>query len=885
MTDPHHALSAGDLIAGNYRVLGVAGSGGMGVVYRALDVRLERTVALKFLPAELHATEHDRERFLREARAASSLDHPNIGVIYGVESSESSPVCIVMAFYDGDSLAERIRAGPLPPPEAVEIALQMAEGLAAAHERAIVHRDIKPSNVMLTSSGMVKIVDFGLAQMASTATASQTGTVGTVAYMSPEQAMGRATDARVDLWALGVVLAEMLAGDHPFRSDNPTGMLFAILNEPPRRLEGAPASLLPILYRCLSKDPEKRYPASGELVADLRAARLQLRARDASGPAAATARENPGTRRAREEASRSAWLPAAPARRRLRPWQIEVAAAALVLALGVSVALWQAPGLRDRLLPSLGATRQKHIAVLPFESAGSNPENVALAAGLMDSLTGRLSNLRAGEQSLWVVPDSEVRRLKITDPEQALRQLHANLAVKGTFAHDGEKVQLHLNLIDTEDLRQVGSVEVQGRSGDLAALENESVAQLSRLLDLSPGPGGQRDTATAAKPAAYENYLTALGYMQRYDKAGNLDRAIAALQQAIATDPRFAVGYAELGEAYRLKYRTTQNPAGLTDAEANCRKALELNDRLAGPYVTLGRLHDMSGKHDLALGEFQHALELDPTDPTALAGIGHVYDANGRTQDAEAAYRKAVDLRPEDWDSYNNLGIFLQKQRRYPDAIAAYRQALEKTPDNAQVLLNLGGAYIEAGDPRSLGCAESSLQRAIRISPSYGAYSNLGMLYLRRRRYREAADATRTALAINPSDYLVWDNLRSAEEWLQDKPAGTDAAAREAPLLRSYLRTNPLDAGAHATLAEVLSKSASRDEALGQARTAVALAGADPAVLESAAVTYHNLGDANMAAKLMREAFAHGMTPEQAADDPEAQQILSYPQLSQLTTK
>jgi len=237
------SFSEGELIAGNYRVLSIAGSGGMGVVYRARDERLGRTVALKFLPADLNSSEREKERFLREARTASSLDHPNIGVIHGIEETEDGLTFIVMAFYDGASLSQRIAKGRLGCRDALGIARQMALGLGEAHSQGIIHRDVKPSNVMLTSSGLVKIVDFGLARAMTEATASQTGVTGTVRYMSPEQAMERALDQRCDIWALGVVFAEMLTGTSPFHAESLTTMLFAILNERPKGLDAIQRSL------------------------------------------------------------------------------------------------------------------------------------------------------------------------------------------------------------------------------------------------------------------------------------------------------------------------------------------------------------------------------------------------------------------------------------------------------------------------------------------------------------------------------------------------------------------------------------------------------------------------------------------------------------------
>ncbi|MGC2162974.1 MAG: protein kinase [Silvibacterium sp.] len=879
MPELKFSISEGEIVAGNYRILGVAGSGGMGVVYRALDLRLERVVALKFLPPDLNASERDKERFLREARIASSLDHPNIGVIHGVEETPEGSAFIIMGFYEGVSLAERIRLGPLHTHQAIDIASQMAHGLAEAHSHNIVHRDIKPSNVMLTASGLVKIVDFGLAHVVSASTASHAGIAGTIAYMAPEQALGEMVDHRCDIWALGVVLTEMLTGGNPFQREMIPAILFAILNEPPQNIDLLHPALQPVLYTMLSKDANSRYSSCTEFLSAVEQSRRQLPAdvpEDADAtvklPTAAVRnlKETAQTRRAREEASRSALRPTV----RRRNWGMPLLIVALVLAV-VSCLVWFVPPLHSRIASLVGvAPEQKHIAVLPFDSIGSNPENAVLTDGLMDSLAGRLSNLDVGNQSLWVVPNSVVRQRKVTDPADALKELGANLVIKGSVERDGSDVHLTANLIDTKDLRQVGSVDVEDQAGDLSTLEDETVARLASLMNISVTPDMLRNTGGRVNPAAYEDYLTALGYMQRYDKPGNLDQAIAALNKSIQADASFALGYAQIGEAYRLKYRVDQNSEWLTEAEANCRKAIEIDNSIPGTYVTLGRIHDSAGKHDLAVQEFQKALSLNARDASALAGLGRAYENAGRIADAEAAYQKAAALRPDDWDGYNNLGMFLQRQSKYADAIAQYKHALQLTPDNAQVLLNLGGVYVDSGDARNLALAEKALRRSIELHPSYGAYANLGDLLYEEHRYREAVDATQQALKLNSADYNVWDNLRLAFEWLNDAAGAQSAASSEKPLILSWLKLHPQDANAASVYADIAAKYGPRDQAEAHLQTAMALSPSDPNILATAATTYENLGNRKMAVKFMNEAFSKGFSLQQGLDDPEEQSLL-----------
>ncbi len=248
----------------------------------------------------------------------------------------------------------------------------------------------------------------------------------------------------------------------------------------------------------------------------------------------------------------------------------------------------------------------------------------------MDSLSSRLTNLDVGKQSLWVVPPTEVRRQKITDPASALRELGATVVVEGSLQRDGQTIHMTVNLVNTKTLRQIGSVPLEDRAGDFSSLEDEAVARLAKLMHIEATPEMLRATGGAVNAGAYESYLKALGYTQRYDKPGNLDLAIAELGNAVKADPRFTLGFAQLGEAYRLKYQLDKNTKWIDEALANCQRAQQLDDRLPIVYVTLGHIHRNTGKYDLALQEYQRALQLDPRSPDAVIGLAKSYDSAGR---------------------------------------------------------------------------------------------------------------------------------------------------------------------------------------------------------------------------------------------------------------
>src|SRR5271170_952502 len=738
MADGKSAPSVGDLVAGTYQILGTAGAGGMGVVYRGLDVKLQRTVALKFLPPDINSSERDKERFLKEARTASSLDHPNIGVIYGIEETADDRTFIAMAYYEGQSLAQRIRSAPLFFAEAADIAIQVLKGLEHAHLQGIEHRDIKPSNIMLTRQRSVKLVDFGLAQV-SQQTASQThGVSGTVAYMSPEQTLGRPIDCRTDLWAAGIVLAEMLTGQNPFSRATIPATAFAILNEPPQLPETIPPALRQIIYGALSKDPARRYQSCTEMLHDLESVRANLPGAGVIGaptetPGTKRGKESSELRRSRESASAAAWTLTA-TKPRSKHWIFALGGAAVLLMIALLI-----PGLRERL------------------------------AGLFT---------------------------------------------------------------------RVGIA------------------------------GG-----ASAKPAAYEGYVASLGYLQRYDKPGNLDHAIAALQESLKADPLFALGYAQLGEAYRMKYQTERDPKWLEVALANCERAQQLDTRLPAVYSTLASIHNEQGKHDLALQEFHQALEINPRDPAAIRGIARSDETAGKLADAENGYRKVIAVVPDDWRGYNDLGNYYSRLGKYQSAIDQYKQAIELTPDNAEVYSILGSAYLDSGDPKLLPDAEQNLKKALALNPTYPALANLAALFLEEGNYTEAVNYSNQALKIADKDYIVWDNLRLACLGLGDPTHGNAAMAKEMALLESDDKRVSQDGWSQALMANLYARQGKPEKAEARIQAAMSLSPDNPQVLEEVADACVNLHDPARARRYIQMALKKGADIQSIKTDVELKSL------------
>jgi serine/threonine-protein kinase len=845
----------------SYEILEKLGAGGFGVVYKARDLKLDRIVALKFLPADIHSGEQSYSQFFKEARAASALDHPNVGTIHGIEETADGQPFIVMAYYDGETLSRRIRRGPLAPAHAVSIAAEMARGLAEAHSHNIVHRDVKPGNTIITLQGRIKIVDFGLARILQSATSTQTATItGTAAYMSPEQALGRLSDQRTDVWSLGVVLYEMLTGRLPFPGDNVPGILFGVTSAAPVPMGELPRELQQIVYRALAKDPTQRYQSAAEMAADLEA--LLPGGQDSSSGRTVTIK---GFRKSVDSASQSVLT--APAPQAWRRWWPAFAAIPILAA----AALFLLPSPRGR-----GPSAEKHIAVLPFINAGHNPASDALVDGLQESLTGRLSNLEVGNQALWVVPAAEVRRRGVADAAAARREFGANLVVSGSILRDERSVHLTVNLIDANSLRQLGSGVIEDRTGDLSVLQNDAITRLANLMGIRVNAETQRAAGGSVTPAAYEQYLKGLGALQRYDKPGNIDAAIREFESATAADPHAALAFAGLGEAYLLKNKLDQDPRWFEQADANCQRAVQLNDHLAPVYVTLGRIHTATGKQDLALQEFDHALQLEPRNADALFGQAAVFENLGRFQDAEQTLRRACALRPDYWDGYSKLALFYIRQHRYAEAERQFRRVIQLTPDNSAAWLNLGVAL---RNEDRVDEAIVAYRKSLELAPSYGAYNNLATLYTVQEKYAEATPLLEKALQLNENDYRLWINYANLCERLGRQQKAEEASRRALPRLEAEARLKPQDAGVQASLALLYVTLHDREKGLARLAMVEAMAPEDRDIMIRLAEAYEGAGNRARAVAWLNKALQHGSTPEKLQRIPELRPVLTDPNL------
>ena len=663
---------AGQVIS-HYRILEKIGAGGMGVVYKAEDLKLGRLVAIKILPADLSLDTAAVQRFQLEARAASALNHPGICTVHEIDEYEGRHF-IVMELLEGQTLKDRIAGKPLDNASILEFGLPIVDALAAAHAKNIVHRDLKPNNIYLTSSGQVKLLDFGLAKLArpqstgdasalATATQSMTAPhtiVGTLPYMSPEQVLGREVDTRTDIFSMGVVLYEMSTGRLPFESDTATELMVKIAHATPPSIASLnprlPGALSRIIAKCLEKDRERRYSSTPEMLADLR----------------------------KLEQGRLL-LP------RRRVFQIGGMAAivALLAVLALLPANW-----RSRL-PGLGGPRFTKLAVLPLTNLSGDPSQEYFVDGMTEILIADLTEIN----SLSVISRAsamQFKGLKKPLPEIA-KQLGVDAVVTGSVMKSGDRVRITAELVDSSTDHQLWAKFYERKIDDVLGMQGEVAQAIAGEIraHMTPREAGRLARSHTVTPAALEAYLQGRYYQNLYEMEPLL-KAVDYYEQAVKIEPGYAAAYAGLAEAVDGLYYVGAQPfeEAIPKAKEAATKALALDPSLAEAHNAIGSVYFNSWNWSEAEKELKAATGINPG-----WSIAHIYYSTllrhaGRTEESIAEARRALEVDPLSILANSAMGDAYLDARRYDLAIAQYQKALDLHPNDSTVESTLGLAYV-----------------------------------------------------------------------------------------------------------------------------------------------------------------------------------------------
>jgi serine/threonine protein kinase/Tfp pilus assembly protein PilF len=735
-------------ILSHYRIVSKIGAGGMGEVYLAHDTKLDRRVALKVLPGDLAADQTRMRRFILEAKSASALNHPNIITIHEIEEIDSVNF-IATEFIDGETLRQHISAG-MKLVEILEVAIQTASALAAAHAAGIIHRDIKPENIMVRRDGYIKVLDFGLAKLAEplgfltdpeapTQAMVNTGAgtvMGTVVYMSPEQAKGVKVDERTDLWSLGVVIYEMVTGHVPFFGETPTETISLILQKERTSLthygHEVPAELERIVNKALTKNCEERYQSAKDLLIDLRNLKRKLEvdaeidrtvspefrsasstrstARDQSAPDTASAATATATGDASHTASSAEYFVSGIKRHKLAAL---VAAVALVLS-AVALSAYLRGRNRDASIDS--------IAVLPFENRSVDAETEYLSEGLAESLIYRLSQL----PNLRVTPPSVALHYKDkqADAVKAGNELGVSAVLSGRIIQRGDNLTISAELVDVRNNKLLWGEQYDRKISDLLQTQREIAREIVEKLRLRVS-GEEKGLAKhyTENNDAYQLYLKGRFYWNKRTEDA-MRKALAYYQQAIQTDPNFALAYSGLADAYDLLGAADASGGmspheAMPKAKAAALKALEIDDTLAEPHVS-------------------------------LAHVKYYYDRDWAS--AEREYRRAIELNPNYPTAHQWYAVYLMSAGRFNEAVAENRRAQELDPLSLPINMTLGWVLLNA---RQYDQSAEQLRKTLEMDPNFLlAHHRLGLVYQQQGKYDEAMAEFKQVLNLSPGKPL-----------------------------------------------------------------------------------------------------------------------------------
>jgi serine/threonine-protein kinase len=844
---------------GRYEIVDLLGAGGMGEVYRARDTQLSRRVAIKVITAKATQSQTAIDRFEREAKTVAQLSHPNILEIHDF-GRDNGIVYAVTELLEGEDLRDRMRGSMLPLSKALEIGAEVANGLAAAHSKGIIHRDIKPENIFVTSTGQVKILDFGIAGLkggapqeavdleAHTESLTLTGdVVGTVGYMSPEQVRGEKADPRSDIFALGCLLYEVLTGHRAFRGESSHSTMLAILNRDPDRMEDfrpdIPPGIETVVRRCLEKQPDERFESARDVA-------FSLQAITDIGRSPKVIQQN--------ELRRKKW-------RRVSAGAAAVTAAVLAL-VAILYQLWRAP-------PQL--PESKHLSVLPFSVAGGNSELRESAAGLTQLVVSGLSVIEQGSRDLfWVVPLHEAKRRGVDSVDSAYRLFGATIVLSGQLQRNGARLRLDLNALNPVTGQSLRRLSIEDNVTNLSSFQEEPVLQICEMLAIPVTPEARERVASAitTMPEGFEAYLEGIGVLGEAEDEDDVDRAIGLIETATSLDPLFSSGRVALGRAFFRRYALSGSEEWIGRAEAEALQAAKTSRWPEAAHLLLAEIRNARGSTQAAIESLEDATRVAPEDAEVHLRLASEYQKLGRSKESERHFQRAIFLRPGYWPAHDKLARLYMRQGEYEAAALSFGEVIACAPQMTRGYNNLGGIllFLERNAE-----AREMFERSIAIEPSRSALSNLGTLYFEEKRFADSVVMFERALEEDDSRYITWGNLAYAYKF-GPAPKKAEACFRKAvDLAEAYREAEPRDWWTLTYLAAYYAMLGDREAGLALIEQVVDQPQKEPQLIAHIAETLEDLDDRERALEWVARAFVAGISPARFENRPTLRELVA----------
>ncbi len=890
-------FAPGTLLGARYQVLRILGQGGMGAVYQARDQELDRIIALKVIRPELAANPSILQRFKQELILSRHVTHKNVVRIFDLGEAGGTKF-ITMEFVEGEDLRGVLRRkGKLSAKEAVAIIQQICRALDAAHAEGVIHRDLKPQNVMRDPQGRVVVMDFGLARSLESEGMTQTGAlVGTLEYMSPEQALGASLDQRSDLFAVGLIFYELLTGKAPYKADTAIASLMKRTHEraiPASDIDSSvPVSLSAIVSHCLERDPKDRYQSAADLLKDLEAwsndPNLAVSSHAGIASSTPAAHAPASTSSGPRSVQISLNLPSQ------RGWMWAAVALGMVVlffAIPVTRHLVFRPAAEENVdtagvegIPDL--SEGKYIAVLPLKVLGDEKSLGYVADGLVDALSAKMFQL----QSVHVASSAAVEKVTsgVTSKDQPIakiaRALGVNLVLQGTVVGSPDKLRITLNLEDVADNRRLWTQEFSGVTQDLLTLEDQIYTGLVQALELRPSSEEMAKSGVhpTESVSAYDLYLKGHDALRGTQGKRDIEAAVRFFENALHDDSGFALAYTGLADADLRLYKASKDPIDAEKAVAAAQKAATLNPNLPEVHLSLGSVYNATGKSAEAVGELKKALALSPNSDEAYRRLGDAYRAGGHKPEALAAYQSAVHANPYYWSNHNTLGGAYFQFGDSQKALQEYQKVSELAPDNPIGYQNTGAVYFRLG---KWDDSITAYQKSLDLQPDATVYSDIGTAYFFLKRYEDSIKMFEKAVELSPQDEQLMGNLSDAYRAAGRKDQASTTYDKAIQLAFRQLQVNPKLASVTGDLALYYAKKGDGGHALEYIRQARSLDREDLQLLYFQAQIYALTNHQQEALTTLRQAFQKGYSSEEAVNDPELGSLKSLPEFTKLVAE